>query len=129
MMVGRMYDEGDDGEVSEVEESISEPEGSEDEEDESDDEAGGSQITYGDTVCTNSSYHPARGSDTVVSDGNTSNPSLTPYLTGWRIPIPGSASSENSSGTVGPCLFLDLSTVTRATSWPSSPVRPPKKCI
>ena len=59
MMVGRMYDEGDDGEVGEVKESISEPEGSEDEEDESDDEAGGSQITYGDTVCTNSSYHPA----------------------------------------------------------------------
>ena len=43
-------DDGDDGEVGEVEESVSEPEGSEDEEDESDGEAGGSQITYGDTV-------------------------------------------------------------------------------
>jgi len=44
-------DDGEDGEVDEVvEETITEPEDSEDEEDESDDEAGGPQITYGDTV-------------------------------------------------------------------------------
>jgi len=40
----------DDGVDEVVEESLTEPEGSEDEEDESDDEAGGPQITYGDTV-------------------------------------------------------------------------------
>ena len=43
-------DAEDDGVDEVVEESVTEPEGSEDEEDESDDEAGGPQITYGDTV-------------------------------------------------------------------------------
>ena len=44
-------DDGEDGEVDEVvEETITEPEDLEDEEDESDGEAGGPQITYGDTV-------------------------------------------------------------------------------
>ena len=44
-------DDREDGEFDEViEESVTEPEGSEDEEDGSGDEAGGPQITYGDTV-------------------------------------------------------------------------------
>jgi len=43
-------DDGEDGVDEVIEESITEPEDSEDESDESDDEAGGPQITYGDTV-------------------------------------------------------------------------------